>query len=76
MEQGTSSLKELMLCEMKNINGGDDVLVQWEALGDAIAAMNRARDAYSSDQAVGLYQSILYGGREAGIWQLLVWGVF
>ena len=62
------NLKELTAGDVQLINGGDDVLVWWEALGDAIAAMNRARDAYSSDQAVGLYQSILYGGREAGIW--------
>ncbi len=61
------SLKELCYCELNKINGGN-TLAWWEALGDAISAMNRARDAYSSDQSVSLYQSLLYGGREAGIW--------
>lgn len=60
-------VQELNSIEISRINGGN-VLVWWEALGDAINAMNNARSGYAIDQAVGLYQSLLFGGREAGIW--------
>jgi hypothetical protein len=63
------SLTELNSEELENINGGN-TLAWWEALGDAIGAMNRARSAYAISQATSLYQSILLGGREAGVFQM------
>ena len=60
-------LTELNFIENHKINGGD-ILAWWEALGDAIGAMNRARDEYSMNQATSLYQSLILAGREAAIW--------
>lgn len=68
LELNALGVSQLSLEHASATNGGNDVLVWWEALGDAINAMNNARSAYAIDQAVGLYQSLLAGGREAGIW--------